>query len=82
MKEIDTTVPGLAPKPYGYGRLRHTHQPTCFFICEFVNISDALPDPIRFGARLTELHKTFVSPTGRFGFYIPTYDGKLPQITA
>lgn len=79
--EIYNTVSGLAPKPYGHGRLRHASQPTYFFVCEFVHISDALPDPVRLGARLAELHKNSVSPTGKFGFYVTTYDGKLPQIT-
>ena len=81
MSEINNAVSGLAPKPYGRGRLRHAFRPTYFFVCEFVNFSDALPDPVKLGARLAELHKTSVSPTGKFGFYVATYDGKLPQIT-
>lgn len=45
-----------------------------------MNISDRLPDPATLGALLAELHLKSVSPTGKFGLYIPTYDGKLPQI--
>ncbi|MCJ1395997.1 hypothetical protein MMC18_008883 [Xylographa bjoerkii] len=81
MSELYKTIPSLVPRPQGHGRLYLESPPTYFFICEFVNISDRLPDPVRLGARLAELHTTSVSPTGKFGFYVPTYDGKLPQIT-
>lgn len=82
MLEIYNAVSGLAPKPYGYGKLKHASQSTYFFVCEFVDIiRDALPDPAKLGARLAELHQTSISPTGKFGFHVPTYDGKLPQIT-
>ena len=81
MMEMYNAVSGLVPRPYGHGRLRHASQPTYFFVCEFVHISDALPDPVRLGVRLAELHRNSLSPTGKFGFHIPTYDGKLPQVT-
>ncbi len=81
MLEIHKTVPALAPRPYGHGTLTHSSQPTYFLVCEFVHISDALPDPASLGARLAELHKNSVSPTRKFGFYATIYDGKLPQIT-
>ena len=81
MEEIHKTMPNLAPKPYGFGQLRSAPTPTYFFLCEFVNISDELPDPKLLGVRLAELHRKSQSPTGKFGFYCPTYDGKLPQTT-
>jgi len=81
MSELYKTIPSLAPKPRGYGQLRLESPPTYFFICDFVNISDRLPDPVGLAIRLAELHSTSISPTGKFGFYVPTYDGKLPQIT-
>lgn len=39
-----------------------------------------LPDVDKFTARLAELHRESVSPTGRFGFHIMTYNGNLPQL--
>ncbi|KAL9122772.1 MAG: hypothetical protein Q9187_000670 [Circinaria calcarea] len=72
------TIPTLVPKPYGYGQFYSKEM--YFFLCQFLDISDRLPDPVRLGARLAELHQTSVSPTGKFGFHVPTYDGKLPQI--
>lgn len=79
MSELYKTVPTLVPKPHAWGKLALESPPTYFFLCEFLNISDRLPDPAIVGARLAELHQRSVSPTGKFGFHIPTYDGKLPQ---
>ena len=81
MTEIYNTVADLAPKPHAFGKLQLEAPPTYFFLCQFVNVSDALPDPKKLGSRLAELHRSSVSPTGKFGFYCTTYDGKLPQTT-
>ena len=43
-------------------------------------MSDDLPDPIRLGRQLAELHRKSISPTGKFGFHVPTYDRRLPQV--
>ncbi|KAI9746972.1 MAG: hypothetical protein M4579_007549, partial [Chaenotheca gracillima] len=40
----------------------------------------SLPDPARLAARLAQLHKTSVSPTGQFGFHIPTCHGRFAQV--
>lgn len=80
MSELYSTVPTLVPKPHSWGKLIAPSPPTYFFLCEFVNISDRLPDPAVVGARLAELHRTSVSPTGKFGFHVSTFDGKLPQV--
>jgi protein-ribulosamine 3-kinase len=81
MSELFKTMPTLVPRPFAWGKLQLQSPPTYFFLCEFVNISDSLPDPVKLGKCLAELHKESVSPTGQFGFYVPTYDGRLPQIT-
>ena len=81
MSELYKTIPSLVPQPRAYGQLRLKAPATYFFICDFVNISDRLPDPASLATRLAELHRNSVSPTGKFGFHVPTYDGKLPQTT-
>lgn len=81
MQEISKTVPGFAPKAHAFGRLEETPSPTFFFLCEFVNIANDLPDPKALGARLAKMHHESQSPTGKFGFHVTTYDGKLPQTT-
>ncbi|KAH0538683.1 hypothetical protein FGG08_004758 [Glutinoglossum americanum] len=80
MSELYKTIPSLVPKPYAWGKRQLESPATYFFLCEFVNISDRLPDPAKLGACLAELHKKSVSPTGKFGFHVPTYDGKLEQV--
>ncbi|MCJ1477256.1 hypothetical protein MMC13_005927 [Lambiella insularis] len=81
MSELYKTIPSLVPRPLAHGQLHLESPPTYFFLCDFVNISDRLPDPVGLGVRLAELHRNSLSPTGKFGFYVPTYDGKLPQTT-
>ena len=79
MSELRRTVPHLIPAPIAWGKFRLPHPPTYFFLIEFVNVSNRLPDPVQFGLRLAELHHKSVSPTGKFGFHITTYDGNLPH---
>ena len=78
MSELYKTIPSLVLQLRAYGQLRFKSPATYFFICDFVNIGDKLPDPTGLAIRLAELHRTSVSPTGKFGFHVPTYDGKLP----
>ncbi|KAA6413353.1 MAG: hypothetical protein FRX48_03099 [Lasallia pustulata] len=40
-----------------------------------------MPEPVRFCARVAELHRTSVSPTGKFGFHVKNCHGKIPQAT-
>jgi protein-ribulosamine 3-kinase len=83
MAELYRISPAHVPEPLAWGRLFSPLPPateTHFFLCEFVNISNALPDPAALAAVITDLHKNSVSPTGKFGFPITTFDGKLPQV--
>lgn len=44
-------------------------------------MSNELPDPAEFCAHLAELHAKSESPVpGKFGFYMPTHHGRLPQL--
>lgn len=38
-----------------------------------------MPEPVKLAKLIADLHKTSVSPTGKFGFHLPTYDGWQPQ---
>lgn len=82
MSEVYKTMFTLAPKPYGWGKHKDESPSTYFFISEFLNISDRLPDPVQLGACIAELHKESVSPTGKFGFFVSTYDGDQIQVIA
>jgi fructosamine-3-kinase len=72
------TIPEFVPKPIACGTYS-TILDTYFFLCEFRDMIDDMPDPECFGALLSKLHQKSVSPTGQFGFHITTYAGNLPQ---
>lgn len=79
MKAIYTLLPDFAPKPIAwgtYGTITDTH----FFLCQYREMIDEMPDPHRFTARLAALHQNSKSPTGKFGFHTTTYSGNLPQV--
>ena len=80
MSELYKTEPTMVPRPRAWGKFERQPPLTYFFLCNFVNFSDILPDPVHLGARLANLHKKSFSPTGKFGFHAPTYDGKLEQV--
>lgn len=53
-------------------------QSTYFYLSEFVGM-DVInpPDPTDLTAKVPRLHLSKVFPTGRFGFHVPTCDGKM-----
>ncbi|ROW00291.1 hypothetical protein VMCG_07252 [Cytospora schulzeri] len=74
MKEIHETLPTAVPTPRGYGPC--CHEPgTYFYICDYIEATRSLPDHVRLGFKLAELHHNSRSPNGMFGFHCPTYDG-------
>ncbi|KAL2143050.1 hypothetical protein VTI28DRAFT_390 [Corynascus sepedonium] len=79
MAEIYKTLPSIAPEPRGYGKCNN--EDAYFFICDYLPIDHELPDPVRLGEKLAELHRKSQSPTGEFGFHCTTFDGKLPLTT-
>lgn len=80
MNELYKLVPRSVPKPYAWGKFQLKVPETHFFLCEFVDMDHELPDPVQFCARIAEIHRTSVSPTGQFGFQVPNCHGKIPQI--
>ncbi|KAI0602217.1 Fructosamine/Ketosamine-3-kinase [Biscogniauxia sp. FL1348] len=79
MLEIYRTLPTFAPMPRGHGKCHS--QNAHFFICDYLTIDHELPDATRLGEKLAELHRRSLPPTGKFGFHVTTYDGKLPLNT-
>lgn len=79
MLEIYNTLPDFAPQPHAYGKC--ADEDAYFFLCDYLTIGHALPDPVQLGEKLAELHKKSESPTGKFGFHVTTFDGKLPLNT-
>ncbi|KAF3352786.1 Protein-ribulosamine 3-kinase like protein [Verticillium longisporum] len=81
MRAAYAVTPDFVPQPIACGTYA-TSPDTHFFLCAFRDMSDDMPDPDKFAALLSTLHQKSVSPTGKFGFHVPTYAGNLPQYTA
>jgi fructosamine-3-kinase len=81
LKAIHAVYPELAPEPYAWGRYDQAIPETYFLLAQFREVGEQPPDPVKFTARLADMHKRSVSPTGRFGFHITTCHAKLPQVT-
>ena len=78
-KTIHRLMPNFVPQPVAWGSYRllsNTH----FYLCEFREMSNEMPDPDEFTARLAELHCKSNSPEGKFGFHMTTFNGNLPQL--
>jgi protein-ribulosamine 3-kinase len=76
---IHNLIPSFVPKPLAWGKFKLASPDTYFFLCDFVEMSTDMPDPVKFCARVAELHDKGVSPTGKFGFHITTVHGKTEQ---
>jgi len=76
---LHEAVPDFTPKPYAWGT--YAADPNIyFFLCEFVDMDEAtLPDPQKFARGLAKLHRTTISPTGKYGFPVATLQGTVPQ---
>lgn len=80
IKEIYTLLPDFAPKPIARGTYKSIPD-MHFFLCEYREMVNDMPDPHKFTARLAELHQKSKSPNGKFGFHVTAYSGNLPQKT-
>ncbi len=81
MTELYNTIPSAIPKPVARGKFKTENPATYFFLCDFVDMIDQVPDPDALCARIIELHRNSVSPTGKFGFHVRTCNGRTPQAT-
>lgn len=79
MSELYKTMPNFVPKPHSWGKYLVGNPDTYFFLQEFIEMSDRVPDPNQLCLKLASLHRNSVSPTGKFGFHITTCQGRIPQ---
>lgn len=69
MRALYKVAPDFAPKPIAWGSY-HTIPDTHFFLCEYREMIDEMPNPENFTARLAAVHQNSESPTGKFGFHM------------
>ena len=81
LKALHAVSPVFTPEVYAWGRYEKLEPETYFLLAEFRDVGEQPPDPVTFTARLAELHRNSVSPTGKFGFHATTCHAKLTQIT-
>lgn len=78
MSALYRVMPEMVARPVAWGSyesLEDTH----FFVCEFRELSDEIPDPYPFAALMAELHKRGTSADGMFGMPYVTFGGNNPQ---
>jgi hypothetical protein len=80
MHALYTVAPDMVPEPLGWGTLE-ANPDGHFFLCEFVNLADEIPDPSLVCKKLAGLHKKSItmSPNGMYGFEVTTCNGTFPQ---
>lgn len=81
LKEMHGVSPTFVPRPLAWGRFQNAEPEQFFLLTEFRNVGEQPPEPIEFTARLAEMHRNSISPTGKFGFHISTYHAMIPQVT-
>ena len=79
MISIYEISPDFVPKPHTWGKFKLEAPETYFFLCDFIEMTNTLPEPALFCAKLAQLHECSQSPTGMFGFPIPTCHGRFAQ---
>ncbi|KAL8940310.1 MAG: hypothetical protein Q9216_002865 [Gyalolechia sp. 2 TL-2023] len=77
---IDAAVPGLVPKPAGWGQYSDGESQVHFYLGEFHDMHLAVaPEPEHFISQIAKLHQRGTSPNGMFGFPVPTVLGKFQR---
>ena len=78
MSTLYRALPTIVPRPIAWGTY-NTNSNVHFFLCEFVTMTNDVPEAKKLGEMLAILHKENVSPNGKYGFSVPTYQGTIPQ---
>jgi protein-ribulosamine 3-kinase len=72
--------PDHVPKPIAFGS--YDDDPaTWFYLCEFRDMMDEVPDPADFVPVIVGIHKASMgkSPNGQYGFHVPTHLANIPN---
>jgi protein-ribulosamine 3-kinase len=80
MTAIYNAIPGISPKPLGHGTYENDPD-THFFLCHFHTMTDGIPNVKDLPLAVAKLHELGISPNGKFGFPVITFQGRLPQNT-
>ena len=78
-KALATILPDNAVIPMAWGMFQEVKS-QAFFMTRFRYLSDRSPPTLQFLAILKKLHLTSLSPTGKFGFHVTTYNGPSKMV--
>ena len=72
--------PDHVPKPITWGNYE-SNADLWFYLCEFRDMVDEVPDPSEFVPIIVEIHKATMgnSPEGKYGFHVPTHLANIPN---
>ncbi len=78
--DINALVEGFVPKPAAWGEYHNGDAEVYFFLGDFHDMDLAVaPDPVEFISKVAEFHEKSQSPTGMFGYTVPTVIGKMER---
>jgi hypothetical protein len=80
MSELYKLMPNFVSKPHSWGKYRVENPETFFFLSHIIDPSDRFPEPNQLCSKLAQLHRSSASPTGKFGLYVTTCQGRTPQV--
>lgn len=75
---IHGLIPGMVPKPVGWGKYVFADPDTFFLIEDFHHLDDTVPSPQKVAQSAVRLH-SLISPNGKFGFEVPTHQAVAPH---
>jgi len=78
MSALFKIMPEIIARPVGWGSYE-SFPDTYFFVCEYHEMSEDIPDLSDFPALIAEMHKRGISPDGKFGFPLETFSGNAAQ---
>jgi fructosamine-3-kinase len=80
MTALHNAIPDATAAPIAWGT--YASNPNIhFLLCDFLDMTDDVPDVEAFAAKISELHMNATSPNGKYGFDVPTHLGYLAQYT-
>lgn len=79
LTELYKAAPNFVPEPHGWGEFSTGNPETYFILMDFIDMESRIPDPMKLCSKLVNLHRSSVSPTGKFGFSVSTCQGRTPQ---
>jgi fructosamine-3-kinase len=78
MKAIHAVLPDFVPQPIAQG-VYALDPDINFFLMKFVDMTNEVPEVESLPKKVAEMHRKCISPTGKFGFHVPTNEGALQQ---